>query len=742
MPTQRREPEAQFTPATQRRPASSRRESADEDEDVPRRRRSRKTLDEPTSKAGLWIGLAVGIVVLGLGAIVVVAGFVLRPSTTAPIAVEAPPQVAVVEKPAFVPPANLVPAKVVPVAKVEPPKIPEAPAAKPNPVPVPVVPPVPVAPPAAAVADLPARLGANDIPRVKKATAFLRVTAFDGEKMTGSGFFAIEPGLVFTNAHVVDMLAPDSQAPKSIEIVLNSGEPDEKVLQGKIVGVDRDHDLAIVKASGGPGDWPALLAVDFAANCTELQDVYVFGFPFGANLGKNISVSKSSISSLRKDELGQLREVQVNGGMNPGNSGGPVVDSRGVVVGVAVAIIRGTQINFAVPAERVLELAAGRVRESHLLDPYKAGNDIRLPFEVACLDPLQHIRKVEVEVWTGSAGPNRGGGTKTPVPVPGDGPRSRTPMTYAAGKAVADLTLPTAKAGTVVWVQPILSDANGKSSWGTARSASLDDMAPLTRQPATIRIDFAKVPERTLVLKNQIRLEIKKRDIGSETLEANLLEQAKTVGDGAQTELWIGSLKRVIDVDGKQRLADPLTVNRLKTHPLGWSFFPEGRSKARRSFVPNGKMPPAVREEMEDLINAACSGIESTFVSAPPGEMQPGGTWPARVPMMFTTQGKTEVADLQLTCTYEGTRMSGGNSLAFARAIGQIVPRKAKDSSFLRGKVDGRIHFDARNGYIADAKMRITSEMALTTGSVANLIIETDLKRTPGNTFNIVPLKK
>ena len=439
----------------------------------------------------------------------------------------------------------------------------------------------------------PSQIDGANIPRVKKATAFLRVTAFDGEKMTGSGFFAMEPGLVFTNAHVVDMLAPDSQAPKSIEIVLNSGEPDEKVLQGKIVGVDRDHDLAIVKASGGPSDWPAMLAVDLAANCTELQDVYVFGFPFGANLGKNIVFSKSSISSLRKDDAGQLREMQVNGGMNPGNSGGPVVDTRGVVVGVAVSIVRGTQINFAVPAERVLELAAGRVVEAHLLDPYKAGDDIRLPCEVACLDPLQRIRKVDVDVWTGPAGPNRAGGTMAPMPVAGDGPRSRMPMTYAKSKAVAELALPTAKAGSVVWVQPILWDASGKSSWGTARSASLAELTPLTRQPATIRVDFGKVPERTIVLKNHVRLEMKKRDLASEELEVNLLELSKAGPDGGQTELWIGSLKRVIDVDGKRTTADPSTpMTRLKSNSLGWAFFPDGRSKTRRNLTPNAKIGP------------------------------------------------------------------------------------------------------------------------------------------------------
>ena len=719
----RKEPETDFTPTAPRRPAPqpSRRSKAD----AALRRRPRDIEEKPATNLGLWIGLGVGGGALALGAVALVAILAIR-SDSRPA--EVPPQVAVADVQALVPPVDLGA-----IAKVEAPKPddPRVPAVAPDLAPIAVAPPPPAGP-------LPAQIDGADIRRVKKATAFLRVTAADGVKMTGSGFFAIEPGIVFTNAHVIDMLDPNSPAPRAVEIVLNSGEADEKALQGKILGVDRDHDLAIVKASGTPGDWPALLAVDFADNLTELQDVYVFGFPFGANLGKNITVSKSSVSSLRKDDSGHLHEVQVNGGMNPGNSGGPVVDSRGVVVGVAVAIIRGTQINFAIPSERVMELAVGRVLESRLQDPYKAGDAIRAPFEVACLDPLQRVRKVDAEIWTGPAGPNRAGGVKAPNPVAGDGPHRRVPMAYTAGKAVADLTLPTAPPGSVVWVQPILSDAAGKAHWGTARSASLADLPPLDRQPATLHYDFAKVPERTVVLKNHVRVEVKKRDLVTEDLDAKILEIAKVGNDGGQTELWIGNLTRVADIDGKRRTADPKIVARVNASAFGWVFHPEGRSKSRSNATLGPKLAPSVRIEMEDLINSICNGLESTFVPVAPGEMKPGGTWPARVPMMFVTQGKAEVADLQLTCSYEGTRTVDNATMAFVRATGMIVPRKAKDSSFLRGKVDGRIHYDLASGYIGQAKMRLTSDIALLTGSVATLIIETDLKRTPGNTFNIV----
>ncbi len=79
----------------------------------------------------------------------------------------------------------------------------------------------------------------------------------------------------------------------------------------------------------------------------------IYGYPFGELLGKSISVNRSSVSSLRK-ESGKLRVVQLAGGLNPGNSGGPVTNIKGEVIGVSVAKLRGAEtIGFAIPAEEV-----------------------------------------------------------------------------------------------------------------------------------------------------------------------------------------------------------------------------------------------------------------------------------------------------------------------------------------------------------------------------------------------------
>src|SRR5207248_15421 len=106
-------------------------------------------------------------------------------------------------------------------------------------------------------------------------------------------------------------------------VVVHSGEPEEFKLPGLVLGVDRSNDLAVLRVDPQASPLPAPLLVD-SGKLIETQKVYIFGFPYGARLGKNITVSESSISSLRRDSSGALSQIQVNGGMHQGNSGGPV----------------------------------------------------------------------------------------------------------------------------------------------------------------------------------------------------------------------------------------------------------------------------------------------------------------------------------------------------------------------------------------------------------------------------------
>jgi S1-C subfamily serine protease len=304
-------------PTRRRRPPED-----EDDDDRPARPRRRRRASSGGVSPGVWVCCGVG----GLAALMVLIVVIVRAFSPAP----AVPQVVpvVVEQRAEAPLA---------VRNPEPLR-PQAP---------PVAAPEPDDPPPG---PLPAQISREALAKVKKATVYIRARVRNGLSQ-GTGFFAVEKDLVVTNAHVLNM-HQSNQAPQSIEVICDSGEPTERVFPAQLLGAVQNRDLAVLRVQGA--DLPEPLPVRPAKYLTELQKVYVFGFPFGEQLGKNITVSESSVSSLRKySRSDELKEVQVNGGMQPGNSGGPVVDTSGHVVGVAVSIIRGTQINFAIPGEHV-----------------------------------------------------------------------------------------------------------------------------------------------------------------------------------------------------------------------------------------------------------------------------------------------------------------------------------------------------------------------------------------------------
>jgi S1-C subfamily serine protease len=200
------------------------------------------------------------------------------------------------------------------------------------------------------------------VDRVKKATVRILVQQRGKKGVgSGSGFVEKETRLVLTNAHVVGMKSIADPEPL-INLIVNSGEGDKEYpLDGEVVAVDADNDLAVIRPTllqvERVTPVPDGLVVPKTSAVTELQRLFVFGFPLGEAIGAEISIRPTQVTSLRH-EGGKLKRIQVEGGMTFGNSGGPVVDVKGNVVGVAVSGIQNANINFCVPGEMVQQLLA------------------------------------------------------------------------------------------------------------------------------------------------------------------------------------------------------------------------------------------------------------------------------------------------------------------------------------------------------------------------------------------------
>jgi len=258
-------------------------------------------------------------------------------------------------------------------------------------------PPAVPANPAPAAVDANGALPFATLDALKRAAVFVRVEA-GNELASGSGFLARvdgTTGFVVTNHHVIAPereriivvqrpslpRPPNSRIPprpsrggttiivqtKGFEnptytLVFNSGTPEEKSYPAEVAADDPQADLAILRIQNPPPGM-ALIAIDPQTPLLETMPVFVFGFPFGEMLSTNkgnpaITVGKASVSSIRKDAQGQLSLVQINGDLNPGNSGGPVVDHQGRLVGIAVAALKGTQIGLIIPAAKLPSLLA------------------------------------------------------------------------------------------------------------------------------------------------------------------------------------------------------------------------------------------------------------------------------------------------------------------------------------------------------------------------------------------------
>jgi S1-C subfamily serine protease/DNA-directed RNA polymerase subunit RPC12/RpoP len=583
---------------------------------------------------------------------------------------------------------------------------------------------------------LPDQMATTTVKQVKDATAYLRVTTTTGQTAEGSGFLAIEPGIIITNAHVLGMLSESSRPPQQVEVRLFSGEPNELRLDGKVLGVDRDTDLAVIRVQG---NLPAPLRLDPGRELIETQKVYIFGFPFGEELGRNITVSPSEVSSLRKDPTGTLEKIQVNGGMHPGNSGGPVVNALGEVIGVSVAGIKGTQINFAVPAPFVGMLLSGRPLESDVGEPYQAGAEVRVPVSYTCLDPFNRIRKVKVDVWTGNTGTPRPSSPRPPQSLAGDGPKQSQAINYNKGLAKANLVIPAAGPGQVVWIQPLFTSANGETQWGTAQP--VDPGMVITRQPANLTFQLKAQTQRTVQLKVSQRLTIiqgQKKSYASDIVELPILENLEDNPKGLLLATVHGMPRASYDDDGQKGVPDSQVPGILRQLPSNFVVDATNQMRERGDRNLNPNLPLLLRQQVNTYHEMITKGYELGTIILPNRQLQPQQTYRCQVPMIFFKTGKTAtLVDLDLTCRYEGTRTRNGQPEALVSVSGQLVGRDE-----LRGKADGKIAgkftFHLGDGYITSAKMTITAEQSLAKDTQFVATFDVDLSRAPGNPLNLI----
>lgn len=223
--------------------------------------------------------------------------------------------------------------------------------------------------PVASIED-PSRLPGDVLSRVKDAMVLIGDFENGNLTATGSGFAVGDGKRIVTNKHVV---TGTDDKPDALKLVFWSGTDKARIVQVKPSAIklygalgrnDKDYhkeDLAFITI-GAKVTEP--LELDPDAELQETMPVWAFGFPHGISILSDQDMPSVTVHSLRLERIEKAKNVvtllQVSGSPTYGNSGGPLIDLGGHVLGVIQAKTVDAPIIFAIPAVRVDKMLAGK----------------------------------------------------------------------------------------------------------------------------------------------------------------------------------------------------------------------------------------------------------------------------------------------------------------------------------------------------------------------------------------------
>lgn len=164
------------------------------------------------------------------------------------------------------------------------------------------------------------------------------------DAVLGSGFFIDKAGYIITNHHVIaDCVDPEYEGFARLYVYL--AEDSDTKIPAKIIGYDENVDLALLKTEV---DAPYVFTLGSSADLDVGDKVYAIGSP----LGLDRTLTSGIISSKDRELFTAGKVFQIDAAVNSGNSGGPLIDSKGDVQAIVFAGVQNFQgLNFAIPVE-------------------------------------------------------------------------------------------------------------------------------------------------------------------------------------------------------------------------------------------------------------------------------------------------------------------------------------------------------------------------------------------------------
>jgi putative serine protease PepD len=190
---------------------------------------------------------------------------------------------------------------------------------------------------------------------------FFQPVASEG---TGSGCVLDTDGNVLTNYHVIE-------SADRLEVSL----PDKTKYHAKVVGIDKQNDLAVIRLVDAPKARLHPIALGDSTALKVGQKVLAIGNPLGLQNTLTVGIV-SSIGRRIKTESGDLVDnvIQTDAAINPGNSGGPLLNTAGEMIGINSSIFTigggNIGIGFAIPANTIRRVATELIKNGRVLRPW------------------------------------------------------------------------------------------------------------------------------------------------------------------------------------------------------------------------------------------------------------------------------------------------------------------------------------------------------------------------------------
>jgi hypothetical protein len=550
-----------------------------------------------------------------------------------------------------------------------------------------------------------AQLADELLKKAKHGTVHLNVKLANGNLSEGSGWF-VDRGMVVTNAHVLNMHGGDKRVPAKIEVTIDSGEKTSRTVTAKFKGAAYEADLMLLELEGDPQQYPEAVPLNPDAELNETQTVYVFGFPLGKSLGKAITVSKSSITSLRK-ENGELKEIQLDGGIHEGNSGGPIINDKGEVVGVAVGGVVGTNIKFAIPGRLVSDLVNGKFLNLTLEQSYLEGEKISIPAVVKILDPLSRIKNVRVECWTTSKtdGKARPGSWTRPEPVEGDGPIQTVDATQV-GKAFprAELLLPPLPDDkSAYWFRATYTDGRGKEFWSPTIANYRP--VPLEKRDVTLQFKSTAGAKKPIEITNDSSF---KFQVGTRSEALSMLVRATATPNFLAAEQdgdTRGSLRYSQVTLGMRKNGEPMQMKE-KWQPLGQNFLKttaafrysdEGALVYAQSDLRNSD--PKFKGELVGISDLVLQSLELMSLPLPHHTLQPKQRIRVQKMLLVGLPEMYVATQADVKYTYLGVRRVDQRETAFFAVNADLRPRRGDDNQ-INGSLSGSLDVVLETGEV------------------------------------------